>query len=179
MWQWESYGLTWVKISSAWIVDGQQRAAALRQIKRSRFPISVVASFLMELTWSANNSSWLTTHDPLPKSLIYELLPCIGNSVPIRLQKRQTAYHLLTKLNAESMSPFRNRIATATSGLNPEASIKDLSVLKMIEKQFRWRDTSASRVKWFRTTFRLFAISGRLFVTCMLMLGNSLRAAVV
>jgi DGQHR domain-containing protein len=120
----------------AWIVDGQQRAAAFRQIKRAAFPVSVVAFVSKGIDMEREQFVLVNSTRPLPKSLVYELLPCIGTSAPARLRKRQTAYRILAKLNADVGSPFHNRIATATSGLSPEASIKDLSVLKMIENSY-------------------------------------------
>ena len=70
---------------------------------------------------------------PLPKSLVYELLPSLGDAVPPKFRRRQGAYNILSILASDPDSPFFERIKTMTSTHLPEANIKDVSVLKMIE----------------------------------------------
>ena len=71
-----------------------------------------------------------------PKSLVYELLPSLDGAIPPKFAKRQRAYRLLELLNHGQDSPFRGRIKTETNKTDPQAVIKDLSVLKMIENSF-------------------------------------------
>lgn len=118
---------------SGWIVDGQQRVAALRQINRASYPVSVVAIDSASPTEEREQFVLVNNVKPLPRNLIYELLPVLGNSVPPKLRRRQHAYRLLEKLNTDPGSPFFERIRTATSGGKEEANIRDVSVLKMIE----------------------------------------------
>lgn len=133
------YGVARIGINdnkTGWIVDGQQRTAACRQLKRSSFPVSVIAFESTGIEMERQQFVLVNSTKPLSKSLVYELLPSIGSSVPVRLKKRQRAYAILDQLVTNKNSPFFNRIFTATSGLNQEANIKDLSVLKMIEHSF-------------------------------------------
>ena len=116
-----------------WIVDGQQRAAALRKLKRDHFPVSVVGIETLDHNKEREQFVLVNNTRPLPKSLIYELLPTLGNAIPPKLKKRQKAYQLLEKLNFDETSPFYRRIKTVTFSHFDEANIKDLSVLKMIE----------------------------------------------
>jgi hypothetical protein len=67
---------------------------------------------------------------PLPKGLIYELLPETTGELPARYARRRLPASLLTKLNTATNSPFRGAISTPTT---PGGYIKDNSVLKMIE----------------------------------------------
>jgi len=66
----------------AWIVDGQQRAAALRLIKRDNFPVSVIGFHSTGAAEEREQFMLVNNSKPLPKSLVYELLPAIENEVP-------------------------------------------------------------------------------------------------
>jgi DGQHR domain-containing protein len=116
-----------------WIVDGQQRAAALRGLNRDIFPVPVVGFESKGDKEEREQFVFVNNTRPLPKSLVYELLPSIGTSVPPKLKKRQKAYRLLERLNLDQDSPLYTRIKTITSRHLVTANIKDLSVLKMIE----------------------------------------------
>jgi len=116
-----------------WIVDGQQRAAALRGLSKDSFPVSIVGFESKGDKEEREQFVFVNNTRPLPKSLVYELLPSIGTSVPPKLKKRQKAYRLLERLNLDPDSPLYNRIKTVTSRHLGTANIKDLSILKMIE----------------------------------------------
>ncbi|MCP4611711.1 MAG: DGQHR domain-containing protein [Planctomycetes bacterium] len=116
-----------------WIVDGQQRVAALRQVNRNQFPVSVIGFESNGIEQEREQFVLVNNTKPLPKSLLYELLPTLDTSVPPKLRKRQKAYRILELLNHESESPFHMRIKTMTSRHLETANIKDMSVLKMIE----------------------------------------------
>ncbi len=118
---------------AGWIVDGQQRAAALRNLKREKFPVSVIGIETLNHDREREQFVLVNNTRPLPKSLIYELLPTLGDAIPPKLKKRQRAYRLLEKLNFDEDSPFYRRIKTVTFSHVEMANIKDLSVLKMIE----------------------------------------------
>ena len=80
---------------------------------------------------------------PLPKGLIYELLPTTGARLPSLLQRRRFPAHLLERLNHDEDSPLWHLIRTPTNG---DGVIKDNSVLKMLENSltdgvlYRFRD---------------------------------------
>jgi hypothetical protein len=67
---------------------------------------------------------------PLPKGLIYELLPATEARLPSALERRRFPSYLLERLNHDSDSPLRELIQSPTS---PSGRIKDNSILKMLE----------------------------------------------
>src|SRR5260370_17428226 len=85
---------------------------------------------------------------PLPKGLIYELLPSTTGTLPIPLQQRQFPAHLLYRLNYIFRSPLYRMIRTPTT---PEGIIKDNSILKLLENSlsdgalYRFRDPLTGR----------------------------------
>ena len=116
-----------------WIVDGQQRSAALRTIKKERFPVSVVGFESKSTVQEREQFILINNTKPLPSSLIHELLPRSGNNIPSKYIKRQKAYCLLEKLNFDKSSPFYHRIKCMTTAHIETCNIQDTSVLKMIE----------------------------------------------
>ena len=85
---------------------------------------------------------------PLPKGLIYELLPSTTGILPIPLQQRQFPARLLSRLNYIFRSPLYRKIQTPTT---PDGIIKDNSMLKMLENSlsdgalYRFRDPATGR----------------------------------
>ncbi len=67
---------------------------------------------------------------PLPKSLIYELLPATEGELPTQLQRRQLPARVAERLNFDEASPLRGMVQTPTT---PDGVIKDNSILRMIE----------------------------------------------
>jgi DGQHR domain-containing protein len=113
-----------------WIVDGQQRTAAIREAEIERFPISVTAFITHHDQEQKEQFILVNSTKPLPKGLIYELLPSTESKLPTLLQRRRFPAYLLERLNYDIDSPLREMIQTPT---NPEGVIKDNSILKMIE----------------------------------------------
>src|SRR5919198_1095258 len=113
-----------------WIVDGQQRAAAIRDAHVERFPIFVNAFITEEIAEQRAQFILVNSTKPLPKGLIHELLPSTEAPLPLALHKRRLPALLLERLNYDSDSPLRGRIRTPTSG---QGTIKDNSILKMLE----------------------------------------------
>jgi DGQHR domain-containing protein len=113
-----------------WIVDGQQRIAAIREARISRFPVCVVAFITDDDQEQREQFILVNSTKPLPKGLIYELLPTTRAKLPSLLQQRRFPAYLLDRLNHDEGSPLRGMIRTPTvlNGL-----IKDNSVLKMLE----------------------------------------------
>ena len=118
---------------AGWIVDGQQRAAALRIANKAHFPVSVVAFKSKNENDERQQFVLVNNTKPLPKSLIYELLPSFEEHVPNKLKIRREAYIILERLNTDENSPFYMRIKTMTYRGIETANIKDMSVLKMLE----------------------------------------------
>lgn len=126
-----------------WIVDGQQRAAAIRDAKVENFPICVNAFIAKNDREQREQFILVNSTKPLPKGLIYELLPSTDALLPTLLQRRRFPAYLLERLNHDEGSPLKGRIKTPTVG---EGVIKDNSILKMIENSltdgalYRFRD---------------------------------------
>lgn len=126
-----------------WVVDGQQRSAAIREARVSRFPICVTAFITDSDAEQRSQFILVNSTKPLPKGLIHELLPSTAGTLPVSLQLRRFPALLLDRLNYESHSPLRGLIQTPTT---PTGVIKDNSVLKMLENSlsdgalYRYRD---------------------------------------
>lgn len=112
------------------IVDGQQRLAAIREADVERFPICVTAFITNDVGQQTEQFILVNSTKPLPKGLIYELLPKTTAQLPSLLNRRRLPAQLLERLNLDLSSPLRGKIHTAT---NPTGIIKDNSILKMLE----------------------------------------------
>jgi hypothetical protein len=66
---------------------------------------------------------------PLPKTLIYELLPTVDGGLPKRLSDRTIAADLTARLNHDPVSSLRGQINQHT---NPSGIISDTAVQKVI-----------------------------------------------
>ncbi len=126
-----------------WIVDGQQRTAAIREARVKSFPICVTAFVTDAEEDQRSQFILVNSTKPLPKGLIYELLPSTVGTLPATLQLRRFPARLLNRLNYDDDSPLRKLIHTPTT---VEGVIKDNSVLKMLENSltdgalYRFRD---------------------------------------
>ena len=128
-----------------WIVDGQQRTAAIRDAAVDEFPIPVTAFITDSQSEQREQFILVNSTKPLPKSLIYELLPGTNGMLPPALARRKISAELLEELNRDPDSPFHWRVQTPT---NPEGVIKDNSVLRMLDNSviegylYNYRDPS-------------------------------------
>jgi DGQHR domain-containing protein len=113
-----------------WIVDGQQRSAAIREARIDTFPVCVTAFITDSDLEQRSQFILVNSAKPLPKGLIYELLPATVGTLPAALQSRRFPAVLLRRLNCEFRSPLYGRIQTPTT---PEGIVKDNSILKMLE----------------------------------------------
>ena len=126
-----------------WIVDGQQRAAAIREAAVDQFSICAIGFVAATDTEQREQFILVNSTKPLPKGLVYELLPSTEARLPTILQRRRFPTILLDRLNLDSDSPLKGliRTPTITSGL-----IKDNSLIKMLENSlsdgllFRFRN---------------------------------------
>jgi len=113
-----------------WIVDGQQRVAAIREARIDSFPVVVTAFMTNSDQDQRSQFILVNSAKPLPKGLIYELLPTTSGMLPAPLQARRFPAVLLRRLNCEVRSPLYRKIRTPTI---PEGVVKDNSILKMLE----------------------------------------------
>ncbi|WP_019031260.1 DGQHR domain-containing protein DpdB [Salinispora arenicola] len=112
------------------IVDGQQRCAAIRDADVEAFPICVTAFITGDHADHRSQFILVNSTKPLPKGLIHELLPTASGALPMQLRVRQLPATLLQMLNFDERSPLRYMIQTPT---NPNGVIKDNSMLRMLE----------------------------------------------
>jgi DGQHR domain-containing protein len=112
------------------IVDGQQRLAAIREAEVESFPVCVSAFITDDIREQTEQFILVNSTKPLPKGLIYELLPGTEATLPTILQRRRLPAHILTRMNQDEGSPLRGMVHTIT---NPAGKIKDNSVLRMVE----------------------------------------------
>ena len=125
------------------VVDGQQRLAAIRDAAIEGFPICVTAFITDDVHEQTEQFILVNSTKPLPKGLIYELLPSTEARLPSLLQRRRFPARLLERLNYDEGSPLQGLIQTPT---NPEGVIKDNSILRMLENSlsdgalYKYRD---------------------------------------
>ena len=113
-----------------WIVDGQQRSAAIREARIEDFPVFVTAFVTDSVAEQRSQFILVNSTKPLPKGLIYELLPSTpAGDLPVALLRRRYPALLLERLNFDEDSPLQFRIRTPTAA---EGTIKDNSILKML-----------------------------------------------
>jgi len=112
------------------IVDGQQRCAAIRDADVEAFPICVTAFITADQADHRSQFILVNSTKPLPKGLIHELLPAASGPLPNQLRVRQLPATVLERLNFEERSPLHRMIQTPT---NPKGVIKDNSMLRMLE----------------------------------------------
>jgi DGQHR domain-containing protein len=126
-----------------WIVDGQQRVAAIRDSKVDSFPVCVIGFISESERLQREQFILVNSAKPLAKALIYELLPSTHSVLPSFLERRRFPAALVARLNFDTDSPMRGLIRMHTC---PDGIIKDNSVMKMIENSlndgvlYRFRD---------------------------------------
>jgi DGQHR domain-containing protein len=132
------------------IVDGQQRVAAIRDAELTDFPICATAFIAANESEQREQFILVNSTKPLPKGLIYELLPETNGKLPSALQKRRFPAHLVSRLNSDHDSPFRGVIRTPTS---PDGVVQDNSILRMLENSlsdgvlYRFQDPSSTPIE--------------------------------
>ncbi len=112
------------------VVDGQQRLAAIRDAKVDAFPVCVSAFISDDVNEQTEQFILVNSTKPLPKGLIHELLPSTQAQLPARWSRRRLPAALLTRMNRDEASPMLGMVQTPT---NPKGIIKDNSILRMLE----------------------------------------------
>jgi DGQHR domain-containing protein len=127
------------------IVDGQQRCAAIRDSQITNFPICATAFITNDDREQREQFILVNSTKPLPKGLIYELLPSTEMKLPSLLERRRFPAQLLFRLNSDESSPLQGKIRTPTT---PTGVIQDNSMLRMLENSlsdgvlYRFRDSA-------------------------------------
>src|SRR5207245_9842667 len=114
------------------VVDAQQRLAAIRDASVDAFPIFVVAFIARDTSEQQEQFILVNSTKPLPKGLIYELLPETQGLLPSFLRRRRLPAMLVERLNHDGDSPLQGMIRTPTT---PEGVMKDNSVLRFLENR--------------------------------------------
>lgn len=108
------------------VVDGQQRLSALAEVDRD-FQIFVSVLICRDEAELRRQFVLINNSRPLPKSLIYELLPTVDD-LPPRLSRRSVASDLTARLNFENTA-LKGYIKQHT---RPEGIIADTVMQKII-----------------------------------------------
>ena len=135
-----------------WIVDGQQRCAAVREAKVESFPLCVTAFITADEGEQRAQFILVNSTKPLPKALIYELLPTTEGLLPPALMRKRFPAFVVERLNFDEDSPFYQLIQTPTI---PDGVVKGTSVLRMLENSltngclynYRDPDTGAGNIE--------------------------------
>ena len=99
----------------AWIVDGQQRAAAIRDACVASFPVFVTGFITDSVAEQREQFILVNSTKPLPKGLIYELLPATDIRLSTQFERKRFPAYLLERLNYDSRSPLHLAIQTPTN----------------------------------------------------------------
>jgi len=125
-----------------WVVDGQQRLTAATRSHRQHFPL-IVSAFLCRTSAELQKQFILINSTrPLPRDLIYELMPGV-TGLPPRLSDRTAAALLVEALNYREGSPLKGMIRQHT---NRAGVIKDTIIQRVLMASLSdgalspWRD---------------------------------------
>ena len=110
------------------VVDGQQRLTALSQTSRSNFQLFVSAIVCRDEAELKRQFVLINSARPLPKSLIYELLPTM-RGLNRKMGERALAAELTARLNFTEGSALQGLIHQHT---NPDGVVKDTAIQKVI-----------------------------------------------
>lgn len=110
------------------VVDGQQRLTALGGLSSGDFQLLVSALICKDQDELRRQFILVNNTSPLPKSLIYELLPGV-EGLPRRMTSRARAAHIVEMLNFDNRSSLRGQIKQHT---NPQGVISDTALQRMV-----------------------------------------------
>jgi DGQHR domain-containing protein len=111
-----------------WIVDGQQRFTALSDLRGRDFEV-LVSGFICDSVEELQKQFILINNTrPLPKALVYELLPQVSD-LPPRMSNRSQAALMTEALNYRPDSALRGLIRQQT---NPKGIIRDTVLQRVI-----------------------------------------------
>jgi DGQHR domain-containing protein len=110
------------------IVDGQQRLTALSGLEKPGFQVFVSALICKNYDELRQQFVLINSTRPLPKTLIYELLPTI-EGLPERYTSRRFAARVVERLNFLGGRALRGEIRQHT---NPAGVISDTAMQKLV-----------------------------------------------
>jgi DGQHR domain-containing protein len=110
------------------VVDGQQRLTALSGIQKPGFQVFVSALVCKDYNELRQQFVLINNTRPLPKALIYELLPTV-EGLPERFTARKFAARIVDRLNFRSDSALQGEIRQHT---NPKGVLSDTAMQKIV-----------------------------------------------
>lgn len=110
------------------VVDGQQRLTALSGLHKPGFQVFVSALVCKNYDELRQQFVLINSTRPLPKSLIYELLPSV-EGLPERYTARRFAAKVVERLNFTGGRALRGEIRQHT---NPRGVISDTAMQKLV-----------------------------------------------
>lgn len=110
------------------VVDGQQRLTALSGLEKPGFQVFVSALVCKDYDELRQQFVFINSARPLPKTLIYELLPNV-EGLPERYTARRFASRVVERLNFNGSSALRGQIRQHT---NPSGVISDTAMQKLV-----------------------------------------------
>jgi DGQHR domain-containing protein len=147
------------------VVDGQQRLTALSGIEKPGFQVLVSALICRNYDQLRQQFVFINSARPLPKTLIYELLPNV-EGLPERYTARRFAAKIVERLNFFGSTALRGQIRQHT---NPSGMISDTAMQKLVMNsvsQGALRDLIACEDREdqaFRVVDEFFSAVGRVF----------------
>lgn len=144
-----SISITPSRSGLGFVVDGQQRLTAMSGLPDKKFQVFVSVLVCGDYEELRRQFVLINNTRPLPKALIYELLPGVAG-LPPRLSSRSNAAQLTERLNYEESSSLRRQIYQHT---NPTGVIRDTAIQKVIMssasdgalRDFRGQDDETDR----------------------------------
>lgn len=110
------------------VVDGQQRLTALSGLHKPNFELFVSALICKDYDELRQQFVLINNTRPLPKTLIYELLPTV-EGLPERYTARKFAARVVERLNFSGGPALRGQIRQHT---NPAGVISDTAMQKVV-----------------------------------------------
>ena len=110
------------------VVDGQQRLTALSGVKKPGFQVFVSALICKDYNELRQQFVLINNTRPLPKTLIYELLPTV-EGLPERFTARKFSARVVDRLNFSRSGALRGEIRQHT---NPNGVISDTAMQKLV-----------------------------------------------
>lgn len=110
------------------VVDGQQRLTALSGLQKPDFEVFVSALVCKDYNELRQQFVLINNTRPLPKSLIYELLPNV-EGLPERFTQRKFAARIVDRLNFTHGSSLHGEVRQHT---NPTGVISDTAMQRLI-----------------------------------------------
>jgi len=126
-------GLLEIEIDAAngkpgFVVDGQQRLTALSGLTKPDFEVFVSALVCKDYNELRQQFVLINNTRPLPKTLIYELLPTV-DGLPGRFTARKFAARIVDRLNYTNGSALQGEIRQHT---NPGGVLSDTAMQKVV-----------------------------------------------